>query len=158
MVSDSKCFVVIRLRGDVNNSEDVKYTLKLLHITRVNHAVLMDNRPSYLGMINKVRDLITWGEVSKENVLNLVKKRGRLTGGRKLDDTTVKELGYDSLESLSEDLYTLKREPSSIPNMKPIFRLTPPTGGLTKKKRSVGDTGSLGYRGEAINELLIRMM
>jgi large subunit ribosomal protein L30 len=158
MDSGSKCFIVIRLRGNVNNSEEVNYTLKLLHITRVNHAVLMDNRSSYLGMINKVKDLITWGEVSKENVLNLVKKRGRLTGGRKLDNTTIKELGYDSLESLSEDLYNLKRETLSIPNMKPMFRLTPPTGGLTKKKRSVGDTGSLGYRGEAINELLTRMI
>ena len=158
MESNSKCLLIIRLRGEVNVSEDVRSTLGFLHLTRVNHATLIDDRPSYLGMLNKAKDIITWGPISKESILDLIKKRGRLTGGRKLDNKTVKEIGYESLEKLAEDLYNSKCEILKLPKMKPIFRLTPPKGGLPQKKRSIRDTGALGYREETINKLLTRMI
>ena len=159
MEKDSKRLLVIRLRGEVGLSDDVKNTLTLLHLHKVNHAILIDNRPEYLGMLNKVKDLVTWGIISKENVLTLIKKRGRLIGGKKLDNENVKELGYDSVEKLAEDIYSLKCDILKLQKMKPVFRLTPPKGGLRKKKkRSVEDMGALGYRGEAINTLLTKMI
>ena len=43
---------------------------------------------------------------------------------------------------------------------KPFFRLCPPRGGFERKgiKRSFGSGGALGYRGSAINELIMRMI
>jgi large subunit ribosomal protein L30 len=46
-----------------------------------------------------------------------------------------------------------------LPNIKPVFRLHPPWGGLRgSKKRSIREGGALGYRGEKINEPIERML
>jgi large subunit ribosomal protein L30 len=41
--------------------------------------------------------------------------------------------------------------------MKPLFRLHPPRKGYKGIRNSVKEGGSLGYRGEAINDLAKRM-
>ena len=41
--------------------------------------------------------------------------------------------------------------------MKPVFRLHPPRKGYEGIRHSVNEGGSLGYRGEAINDLAKRM-
>jgi large subunit ribosomal protein L30 len=41
---------------------------------------------------------------------------------------------------------------------KPIFRLHPPVKGYEGNKRSYKNGGALGYRGEAINALIARML
>jgi large subunit ribosomal protein L30 len=44
-------------------------------------------------------------------------------------------------------------------HFKPYFRLHPPKGGLKRSvKRFFGDKGEAGYRGLAINDLVIRMV
>jgi large subunit ribosomal protein L30 len=154
MENGYQCLFVIRLRGEVNLRGEIEDTLKMLHLTKVNHAVIINNRPEYVGMLNKVKDVVTWGEISKETIIELIKKRGRLSGGRRFKDETIKELGYDSIEDLAGDLYSVKLEVSKLHKIKPVFRLHPPKGGFKGgTKRSVGDKGELGYRGDAINSL-----
>ena len=149
-----QCLFVIRLRGEVNLKREVEDTLGMLHLTRVNHAVIINNRPEYMGMLNKVKDVVTWGEISKETIMGLIKKRGRLPGGRRFNNETIKELGYNSIEDLAEDVFNMKLELSKLHKMKPVFRLHPPKGGFKGgTKRSVGEKGELGYRGEEINKL-----
>ena len=154
MEHGDQCLFVIRLRGEVNLNREVEDTLGMLHLTRVNHAVIINNRPEYLGMLNKVKDVVTWGEISKETIMGLIKKRGRLSGGRRFNNETIKELGYNSIEDLAADVFNMKLELSKLHKMKPVFRLHPPKGGFKGgTKRSVGEKGELGYRGEEINKL-----
>jgi large subunit ribosomal protein L30 len=102
---------------------------------------------------------LTWGEVSPEIVSLLLKKRGRLVGDKELTDEYAKELGYKSLDDLAEALFKVDVEFSSLPEIKPLFRLRPPTKGFKGKvKRSYAAGGELGYRGDAINDLLKRMV
>jgi large subunit ribosomal protein L30 len=154
-----KCFVAVRIRGLSDISQEVRDTLRMLRLTRSCHATLLDNRPAYNGMLRKSKDCLTWGEVSQEIVVLLLKKRGKLVGDKKLTDEYVKELGYNSLEDLAEAIFKVDVEFSSLPEVKPLFRLRPPKKGFKGKvKKSFAAGGELGYRGDAINDLLKRMV
>jgi large subunit ribosomal protein L30 len=151
--------VAVRIRGLSDISQEVKDTLSMLRLTRNCHATLLDNRPAYKGMLQKSKDCLTWGEVSQEIVALLLKKRGRLVGDKKLTDEYAKELEYNSLDDLAEAIFKVDVEFSSLPEVKPVFRLRPPKKGFKGKvKRSYAAGGELGYRGDAINDLLKRMV
>ena len=158
MEKGRRCLAVIRVRGVSDVWSEVEDTLKMLNLTRNCHATLVDDRPSYLGMLRKAQNYITWGEVSKEAILLLLKKRGRLIGGKRIDEEYVERLGYRTLDELAEAIYNLKVSFKELPDVKPVFRLHPPKGGYKGKiKRSYRVGGVTGYRGEAINDLIRRM-
>ena len=153
-----KCLAVIRVRGVSDVFREVIDTLEMLHLSRNCQGTLIDDRPSYLGMLRKARNYVTWGEVSLENIVLLLKKRGRVVGNRKLTDEYVKEIGYESLEDLAEAIYERKVEFGRLLNVKPVLRLHPPKKGFRGKvKRSFAAGGVTGYRGAAINDLIKRM-
>jgi len=151
--------VVVRVRGVIGAKRDVKESLRMLHLQRNHHAVLIDDRPAYLGMLRKVKNYVTWGEASKETVTLLLKKRGRMIGDKKLSDEYAKKIGYESLNELADAICEGKVEYKNLPEIKPVFRLHPPSKGFKGKiKKSYGTGGETGYRGEAINELIKRMV
>ncbi len=158
-MADQKCLVAVRIRGISDISQETRDTLMMLRLTRNCHATLLDSRPAYNGMLRKSKNCITWGEASKETIAELLKKRGRLAGDNKLTDEYAKELGYKSLDDLAEALFNVDVEFSSLPGVKPLFRLRPPSKGFKGKvKKSFAAGGEAGYRGEAINDLLKRMI
>jgi len=154
-----KFLVAVRVRGVSNISQEIKDTLNMLRLIRNCHATLIDDRSSNTGMLHKVQNYVTWGEISKENVALLLKKRGRLVGDKKLTDEYAQGLGYKSLDDLAEAMFKVEVEYSSLPKVMPVFRLHPPKKGFKGKvKRSYVAGGVTGYRGEAINDLIKRMM
>jgi large subunit ribosomal protein L30 len=160
MVNDDiKYFTVIRLRGKRGVRKKVEDTLKMLRLNRVNHASLVPGTSSFLGMLQFVKDYVTWGEVNEETTALLLKKRGFIVGNKKLSDQLVKEkLGYNSIDDLAKELNSSKIVLSRLPLLKPVFRLSPPSKGFKGSKHMPYPEGSLGYRGEAINDLLKRMI
>ena len=76
-MEDRKCLAVVRVRGVGDASPQIEKTLELLHLNRNCHITLVDDRPSFIGMLKKVRDFVTWGEITKENIFLLYNKRGR---------------------------------------------------------------------------------
>lgn len=149
---------VVRVRGVSDVFREINETLKMLHLNRSCHATLIDNRPAYLGMLRKAQNQVTWGEVSKETIRLLLKKRGMLIGNKRLTDQYAQEMDYESLDALAEAIYKLEVEFNRLPNIKPLFRLHPPKHGYKAKvKRSYSAGGVTGYRGEAINDLIKRM-
>ena len=159
MAEKRKCLVAIRIRGISDVSNEITDTLRMLRLTRNCHATLVDDRPAYKGMLRKSKDYLTWGEVSQENILLLLKERGRLVGNNKLTGEYAKQLGYKSLDELAEAIFSVEVECSRLPKVKPVFRLRPPKKGFKGKvKRSYAAGGALGYRGDAINDLLKRMV
>lgn len=159
MAEKRKCLAVVRVRGLSDLSHQSERTLELLHLNRNCHITLVDNRPSFLGMLKKVRTFVTWGEITKENMLLLLKKRGRLVGDKKLDDEYAQKIGYKNLEELAKAIYKLKVEFQRLPDIKPVFRAHPPKKGYRGKiKKSYTVGGVIGYRGEAINKLVKNMI
>ena len=103
---------------------------------------------------------IDWGDGSaKETLTLLLRKRGRLIGNKKLSDEYAQKIGRKSLGDLVEALHKGDVEFYLLPDMKPIFRLHPPSKGFHGKvKRSFASGGVTGNQGEAINSLLEQMI
>ena len=72
--NSGKKIAVIRVRGLVNVNQDVKDTLNMLHLFKRNFCVLIPSNPIYLGMLQKVKDQVTWGDVD-DKALALLEKR-----------------------------------------------------------------------------------
>ncbi|AEH23868.1 50S ribosomal protein L30 [Pyrococcus yayanosii] len=150
---------VIRIRGRVNVRRPIRDTLAMLRLHRVNHCVIVDDTPSYLGMLQKAKDYITWGEINKETLAKLIRKRGKLIGNKPVTDEYVQEKLGMTIEEFAEKVIRGEMSLKDLPNLKPVFRLHPPRGGFRgSKKRSFKEGGALGYRGEKINDLIERML
>jgi large subunit ribosomal protein L30 len=131
----------------------------MLHLTRNNYAVLVDDRPSFIGMLKAAQNFITWGEVSKEIVDMLMRKKGKLAGNKKLTEEYAQTTSFKSLDDLAAAIFNCRVEYLKLPNVQPVFKLHPPSKGFKGKiKKSYGAGGELGYRGEKINELIKRMV
>ncbi len=156
---ESKCLVVVRVRGTVSAMKEARETLDLLRLTHTNHAVLIDSRPAYKGMLQRASNYVTWGEPSKETVVAMLQKRGRLAGAKKLTPEYLEKAGYTSIEDLADAILSCKVAYKNLPDIEARFKLHPPSKGykgLTKKSFRAG--GEAGYRGEAINDLVKRMV
>ena len=149
----------IRVRGIVNVKPDIKKTLQLLNLTRVNHCVLLEENPSTKGMLQVVKDYLTWGEIDKKVLAKLITIRGKLEGDKNLTESYIKSAtSYDNLDKLSQAIIDKKFKYRDIPSVKPIFRLNPPRKGYEGVKRSFANKGALGYRGKKINQLIEKMI
>jgi large subunit ribosomal protein L30 len=154
-----KLMAVIRIRGSSGLSPKVRDTLEMLNLGKVNHCTVIPYNDTYKGMLQRAKDYLTWGEVSQEELTRLLEKKSRLQGNQKPDqeylkkNTKAKDWKHFSQMLLKGDA-TLKE----LPKFKKFFRLNPPKGGFKSVKVTYVNKGDLGYRGEAINELLDRMV
>jgi large subunit ribosomal protein L30 len=140
-------YAVIRIRGSINMKKDIKDTLAMLRLNRKMHCVLIKENDVMKGMLRKVRNWITWGEIDDDNLRILIEKRGRKIGEKKLLNQEVEE----AFKKIKEN----QKTPEEI---KPVFRLTPPSKGFKESVKQHYPQGELGYRGKEINELLKRMI
>lgn len=150
---------VIRLRGTVNVQNKIQETLKMLNMNRTNYMTLVPNTSSYIGMLNKAKDYITWGEINQQALEYIIEKRGELTGKKKITNKYLKEnTPYPTIKALSKAFLNGAANFKDVPEMKKFFRLHPARKGYKTVKRGFAEGGDLGYRGSAINELILRMM
>ncbi len=141
----NKIIAVVRIRGAFTMRKEVKDTLKMLRLNRKNHCVLVRGTNSARGMLQKTKDYITFGEIGEEVLKRLIAKRGRAAGNKKLSA----EQAENALKEILSD--------GKTKSIKPVFRLTPASGGFREIKQFF-PKGELGYRGEKINELLEKMI
>ena len=160
MSESEKIVLAIRVRGQVRVKPQIEDTLNKLLLGRLHQARVLKVTPSLEGMIAKVKDYITWGEVSEEIIEKLLSKRGRLPRNGRLTDNYVKKNSkHSSIKALAKAIASGKADVKEVEGLKPIFRLTPPSKGFKGKKTlSVGMGGITGYRGEDINDLALRMI
>jgi large subunit ribosomal protein L30 len=153
-------FAVIRVRGSLRVKPDIKETLSLLRLNRVNHCILMPDTPEYKGMLFKVKDYVTWGEVDVETLTELIRQRGKIEGGNPVTDDFIKSRSsFKDAGELAGAIVESGFRFKDLDGTKPIFRLSPPNkGGYEGIKRSFNNGGALGYRGKEINDLLKRMI
>ncbi|MDI6888283.1 MAG: 50S ribosomal protein L30 [Methanocellales archaeon] len=151
-------YAVIRLRGSVNLSPEVRDTLKMLRLNRANHCTIVDETPNYKGMIQKVKDHVAWGRINADSLALILRKRGELEGGAPLADEYVKEnTKYKSIEEFAKAVCEKKVSLKDVPKLKPVFRLHPPRKGHRGIKKTFQQGGALGFYGEEINALIKQM-
>ncbi len=66
---------VLRIRGRVGVKPDVRKTLELLKLNRKHTLAVVPDTPAFRGMIQKVKDYVTWGEIDEETLELLRQKR-----------------------------------------------------------------------------------
>ncbi len=157
---ENKRVAVVRLHGKMGLKKDVKDTLLMLRLYKKHTCVVLPNTPVYIGMINKVKEFVTWGEIKPEVFKKLLEKRGRLPGKKVLTEDYLKQKLKLNFDQFTEKFFEFKKELKDVPGLKPFFKLSPPKHGYEKKgtKKPFSMGGALGYRKSKINELIERMI
>jgi len=149
-------YAAIRVRGSVKTTPQIKRTLELLRLDRVNHLVLV--RPEQRGMLDKVQAYITFGEMDAETLAKALEKRARLQGNKKIGKEFLKEKKIGSFEEMAKAILEGKKLEEF--GLKPVMRLNPPKKGYERAgiKKGYSTGGALGYRASDINKLIKRMV
>jgi large subunit ribosomal protein L30 len=136
---------VILVRGLTGVNSGIKDTLKMLKLSRKNQCVVVEFNPVNKGMLQKVKDYVTYGEISDEVFNEMLEKKGELFQGREKDSKG--KYSYNFLEVKGK-------------KYKKYFRLNPPKKGFGRKgiKMPFKLGGGLGYRADKINDLIRRML
>ena len=150
-------WAVVRVRGQVNIKPKIKRTMKIMRLNRVNHCVIIPENEVYKGMLNIVKDYVTWGEIDSETTQIMLESSGKKSGNSDFTKADLKDSSFKTIKALAKGLSEGKAIVRDIPELKPVFRLHPPRKGYEGIKRSFKEGGALGYRGEKINQLIRRM-
>ena len=155
-----KRLAVVWVRGTIGTDKRIKDILALLGLYRKNSCAIIADKPNNISMLNIVKDYVTWGEADKETLKLLLEKRGKIYGNKPLTLSYLKEKTNLELNSFVDEFVNFKKELQDIPGLKRFFRLKPPVKGFERGgiKRPYSMGGVLGYRKEAINELIKRMI
>jgi large subunit ribosomal protein L30 len=128
-------YAVIRIKGSVGLRKDVKSTFSMLRLNRKMHCVVLKETDNVKGMLQKVRNWSTYGEIDDKVLKHLIEKRGRKLGDKRLKKEEV------------EEIFKKVKETGKVPKeIKPVFRLTPPSKGFKKSIKQHYPKGELGYR------------
>jgi len=138
---------IIRIKGEVGVSKDIKETLDRLRLRKkYSCVVILNPSKQQEGMIRKVKEYVAYGKISKELLEKLIEARGKpLDKKKKLDSKKIVE-------------EMIKGKKYQELNLKPFFRLHPALGGIISKKHFGKEKGVLGDHGNEINKLLERML
>ena len=152
-------YAVIRVRGHAKIRTTTVDTMKMMRLTRTNHCVILRDNETSKGMLQNVKDYVTWGEVSHETIARLLHQKGEIVGGDRLTDAYVKENSkYSSILALAKAMEKGEADMGDVKGLKQLVRLPPPRKGYEGAKRSWNDGGALGYRGADIEKLIDRML
>jgi len=145
--TNNKMLAAIRIRGEIGIDIKIKTTLALLKLLKKHTCVVFKDSESIRGMLNKVKDYVTWGEIDTETYNLMIEKRGQEYKGPEKDSK-------DKID------YSRKYIIINDKKIKPFFRLSPPKGGFERKgiKNSYQAKGALGYRKNKINDLIKKMI
>lgn len=150
-------YAVVRVRSSRKIKKEVQDTLDMLRLNRVNHCTVVPETPQYEGMLQKVKDMVTWGEIDIDTLVDILEKRSGMDE-KQLDDKIEEETQYDRIDEFAIAVTSDKITLDELDGFENVFRMHPPHGGYESVKKPFNTGGSLGYRGERINSLLQKML
>ena len=145
---------VILVRGMVNLSYEKKKTLEYLRLKQKHACSVLDDTSENRGMVEKVKDYVTYGTIDENTYKEMLDKRVQKVGKSDIEIDTKK---------IAKDYFSGKiklRDFESTYRIKPFFRLHPPIGGFEKGgiKEPYAKKGVLGNREDKIGELIAKML
>ena len=151
---------VIRIKGKPGLKVDVRKTFEVLRLYKKYHCVVIPNTAEYVGMLTKIKDASTWGEIDQETLKVLLQKRGKLAQKKALTEDYLKDKVNVGFDDLVKEVFAFKKTLGGVPGLKLFFKLSPPRHGFEQKgiKLPYSLGGVLGYRKDKVNDLLKRMV
>ena len=141
----AKAFLVVRIKGQVDVPHWAKTTLKLLKLEKKFRATIIPAQENTLGMLNKVKHYVSWQEAEVSMAMELLNKKGRKSGYKKITEEDIKKIGFKNIEELATSLAEGKTTMTKLKPLKPWFALSPPRHGFKKStKKSYTQKGILG--------------
>lgn len=153
-----KAYLVVRIKGQVDVPYWAQTTLKLLKLEKKYRATIIPAKDNTLGMLNKVKHYVSWHEVDSALAKELLDKKGRKSGYKKITQEVLDEIGFKTTDELAASLAEGKTSLTKLKPLKPWFALSPPRHGFKKStKRMFGQKGVLGQNKE-LGTLVRNMM
>jgi len=110
------------------------------------------------GMLKKIQQFVSWQEVDLSTTKELLDKKGRRSGYKKITPEDISKAGFKTINELATSLSEGKISMTKIKPLKPWFALSPPRQGFKRStKRLYGQKGILGHNKE-LTTLVKRMM
>ena len=154
----AKAFLVVRIRGQADVPHWANTTLNLLNLEKKYRAVIIPVKENTVGMLRKVQHYLSWQEIDIETTKELLDKKGRKSGYKKITGEDVSKAGFKTIDELATSLSEGKISMAKIKPIKPWFALSPPRQGFKRStKRLYGQKGVLGHNKE-LTTLIRRMM
>ena len=80
----AKAFLVVRIKGQADVPHWANTTLNLLNLEKKYRAVIIPVKENTVGMLTKVQHYLSWQEIDIETTKELLDKKGRKSGYKKL--------------------------------------------------------------------------
>ncbi len=154
----ASAFLVLRIRGQADIPYWATTTLKLLKLDKKFRATILPAKENTLGMLKKIQHYISWQEIDISTTKELLDKKGRKAGYKKITSEDLSEIGFKTMDELASSLTEGKSTLSKLKPLKPWFAMDPPRQGFKRStKKLYGQKGVLGHNKE-LNTLVRRMM
>jgi len=150
-------FLVVRIKGQADVPYWARTTLNLLKLDKKFRATIIPAKENTLGMLNKIKHYISWQEADVSLTKELLDKKGRKSGYKKISPDDISKIGFSNMDDLATSLAEGKTSMNKLKLLKPWFALAPPRHGFKRStKKLYGQKGILGYNKEL--DVLIRNM
>ncbi|TLX69470.1 MAG: 50S ribosomal protein L30 [Thaumarchaeota archaeon] len=154
----AKAFLVVRMRGTVNVPHWARTTLLLLHLDKKFRATIIPAKDNTKGMLDKIKHYVSWQEIDVSTTKELLEKKARTDGYKKLTAEDIATLGFKSTDDLAKSLVEGTITLSKLKPVKPWFALAPPRHGFKRKtKKMYGEGGILGSHKELLAQVRFMM-
>ena len=154
----TKAYLVVRIKGQADVPHWANTTLNLLKLEKKYRAVILPVKDNTAGMLKKIQHYISWQEIDTKTTKELLDKKGRRTGYKKITNEDISQAGFKTIDDLAVSLSEGKISMTKIKPLKPWFALSPPRQGFKRStKRLYGQKGILGHNKE-LTSLVKRMM
>lgn len=151
-------YLVLRIRGQADIPYWATTTLKLLKLDKKFRATIIPAKENTLGMLKKIQHYISWQEIDVSTTKELLDKKGRKAGYKKITSEDLSEIGFKTMDELASSLTEGKSTLSKLKPLKPWFAMDPPRHGFKRStKKLYGQKGVLGHNKE-LNTIVRRMM
>ena len=154
----AKAFLVVRISGQADVPYWAVTTMKLLKLEKKYRATIIPEKDNTIGMLRKIQHYVSWQEIDIETVKELLDKKARKSGYKKITNEDITSIGFTSIDELATSLAEGKTSLSKLKPLKPWFALDPPSHGFKRStKKLYGQKGVLGYNKE-LSVIVKRMM
>jgi large subunit ribosomal protein L30 len=154
----AKTYLVVRMSGQINVPHWAKTTLKLLKLDKKFRATIIPVKENTNGMLDAVKHYVSWQEADPDITKELLNKKGRKEGYKKITNEDVTKLGFKTIDELATSVSEGKISLNKIKPIKPWFALSPPKHGFRRSTRKTyGEGGVLGQNKDLV-ELVRRMI
>ncbi len=143
--------LVVNLHGLINVPGRTRTALEGFGITKKFSATVVPDDETTVGSLKRCKDYVAWGELDEETMTFLLTQRGRVSQRRRLDEASLKSLGFKTYKALAASVIGGTQRLSSMDGILPYFTLAPPKGGFKRStRRQFREGGTLGANSEIL--------